>query len=132
MSQAARSLATLSESEVEVEERHVRGRVPRAGRAVQGLIRDLDRAGIDLDSIEVHRPTLDDVFLALTGRSLRDAESTSTDAKGADGPDGGGGASGPEGGGPEGGGQPGQPGDGAPPDRPAGRIGTQASQGALQ
>ena len=28
-----------------------------------------------LDSIEVHRPTLDDVFLTLTGRSLRDAES---------------------------------------------------------
>ena len=27
-----------------------------------------------LDSIEVHRPTLDDVFLTLTGRSLRDAE----------------------------------------------------------
>ena len=42
---------------------------------MQGLIRDLDRSGIDLDSIEVHRPTLDDVFLTLTGRSLRDAES---------------------------------------------------------
>jgi ABC-2 type transport system ATP-binding protein len=37
-------------------------------------LRDLDRAGIDLDAIEVHRPTLDDVFLSLTGRSLRDAE----------------------------------------------------------
>jgi ABC-2 type transport system ATP-binding protein len=49
--------------------------VPRAGRAVQGLIRDLDRSGIDLESIEVRRPTLDDVFLTLTGRSLRDAES---------------------------------------------------------
>ncbi len=46
---------------------HVRGRVPRAGRAVQGLIRDLDRSGIDLESIEVRRPTLDDVFLTLTG-----------------------------------------------------------------
>jgi ABC-2 type transport system ATP-binding protein len=72
---AARKLGTLTEAGgVEVEDRHVRGRVPRAGRAVQGLIRDLDRSGIDLDSIEVHRPTLDDVFLALTGRSLRDAE----------------------------------------------------------
>jgi ABC-2 type transport system ATP-binding protein len=74
--EAARRLATLTESasDVEVEDRHVRGRVARAGRSVQGLIRDLDRAGIDLDSIEVRRPTLDDVFLALTGRSLRDAE----------------------------------------------------------
>ena len=41
---------------------------------VPGLLRDLDRTGIELDSIEVHRPTLDDVFLTLTGRSLRDAE----------------------------------------------------------
>jgi ABC-2 type transport system ATP-binding protein len=75
VAEAARKLRTLTDGgEVEVEDRHVRGRVPRAGRAVQGLIRDLDRSGIDLDSIEVHRPTLDDVFLALTGRSLRDAE----------------------------------------------------------
>ena len=48
---------------VEVDGQHVRGRVPRAGRAVPGLLRDLDRSGIELDSIEVHRPTLDDVFL---------------------------------------------------------------------
>src|SRR3954454_16965059 len=78
VAEAARKLATLTDSasEVEVEDRHVRGRVARAGRSVQGLIRDLDRSGIDLDSIEVHRPTLDDVFLALTGRSLRDAEAS--------------------------------------------------------
>ncbi len=77
VTEAAAKLATLTEgARVEVEDRHVRGRVPRAGRAVQGLIRDLDRSGIDLDSIAVHRPTLDDVFLALTGRSLRDAETT--------------------------------------------------------
>ncbi|UYM07291.1 ATP-binding cassette domain-containing protein [Solicola gregarius] len=59
---------------VEIEEQHVRGRVQRAGRAIPGLLRDLDQGGITLDSIEVHRPTLDDVFLTLTGRSLRDAE----------------------------------------------------------
>jgi len=35
----------------------------------------------------VHRPTLDDVFLALTGRSLRDAEASSEAAAGPDGPD---------------------------------------------
>ena len=77
LGEAANKLASIRDTstEVEVEDRHVRGRVPRAGRAVQGLIRDLDRSGIDLDSIEVHRPTLDDVFLTLTGRSLRDAES---------------------------------------------------------
>jgi len=79
--EAAARLGTMTDvgSRIEVEDRHVRGRVPRAGRSVPGLIRDLDHAGIDLDSIEVHRPTLDDVFLALTGRSLRDAEHQADD-----------------------------------------------------
>ena len=75
VTEAARKLGALSEGEVEVDDRHVRGRVRRAGRSVQGLMRELDRSGIDLDSLEVHRPTLDDVFLTLTGRSLRDADS---------------------------------------------------------
>ncbi len=70
---AATALKAVAES-VEVEDHHVRGRVARAGREVPGLLRDLDRSGITLASIEVHRPTLDDVFLTLTGRSLRDAE----------------------------------------------------------
>jgi len=61
---------------VEVTERHVRGRVERAGRVIPGLLRDLESGGVSLDSIEVHRPTLDDVFLTLTGRSLRDAEAS--------------------------------------------------------
>ncbi|KRB78500.1 ABC transporter [Nocardioides sp. Root190] len=61
-------------SDLTIEGHHVRGRVPRAGRAVPGLLRDLENAGVQLESVEVVRPTLDDVFLTLTGRSLRDAE----------------------------------------------------------
>jgi ABC-2 type transport system ATP-binding protein len=61
------------EATVEVDGRHVRGRIQRGGVAVPGLVRDLDRADIHLTSIEVRRPTLDDVFLTLTGRTLRDA-----------------------------------------------------------
>jgi ABC-2 type transport system ATP-binding protein len=64
---------------VEVDGAHVRGRVQRAGHAVPGLLRELDTREITLEAIEVHRPTLDDVFLTLTGRSLRDAESEPTD-----------------------------------------------------
>ncbi len=70
---AAERLAGIGEA-LEVDGRHVRARVRRAGRAVPGLLRDLGTADVSLDSIEVHRPTLDDVFLSLTGRSLRDAE----------------------------------------------------------
>ncbi|HEY1134060.1 MAG TPA: ATP-binding cassette domain-containing protein [Nocardioides sp.] len=76
---AAERLGAIGEG-LEVSERHVRARVRRAGRAVPGLLRDLDASGVSLDSIEVLRPTLDDVFLTLTGRSLRDAEAdTPTD-----------------------------------------------------
>jgi ABC-2 type transport system ATP-binding protein len=50
----------------------VHGRVQRAGVVIPGLLRDLDQAGITRTSIEVRRPTLDDVFLTVTGRSLRD------------------------------------------------------------
>jgi ABC-2 type transport system ATP-binding protein len=89
VTEAARKLEAIVQDagSVEIEQRHVRGRVPRAGRTIQGLLRDLDRSGIDLDSIEVHRPTLDDVFLNLTGRSLRDAEASHEATSDADDPD---------------------------------------------
>ena len=37
------------------------------------ILRALDRAGLELLTIALSRPTLDDVFLRQTGRSLRDA-----------------------------------------------------------
>jgi ABC-2 type transport system ATP-binding protein len=52
----------------------VRFRVPRGDTALPELLRVLDAAGIPMTSVQVQRPTLDDVFLTLTGRSLRDAE----------------------------------------------------------
>ena len=73
VSAAAEKLGAIAE-QVEVSGSHVSGRVRRAGRAVPALLRDLDAAGVTLESVEVKRPTLDDVFLTLTGRSLRDAE----------------------------------------------------------
>ncbi|GAA1799461.1 ATP-binding cassette domain-containing protein [Actinomadura chokoriensis] len=41
--------------------------------ALMGLVRALDGAGVELASLNLARPTLDDVFLTVTGRSLRDA-----------------------------------------------------------
>ena len=46
--------------------------VPRGASVLPGLLRDLDAKGIGLAAVEVRRPTLDDVFLTVTGRSLRD------------------------------------------------------------
>jgi ABC-2 type transport system ATP-binding protein len=50
----------------------VRFRVPDGAAALPGLLRALDVAGVAPTSVEVRRPSLDDVFLSLTGRSLRD------------------------------------------------------------
>jgi ABC-2 type transport system ATP-binding protein len=47
--------------------------LPDAATALPDLLGGLAREGVGLAGIEVHRPTLDDVFLSLTGRELRDA-----------------------------------------------------------
>ena len=44
-----------------------------AARLVQ-VVRDLDEAGIGIDDIGLRRPTLDDVFLTLTGHAAEDAQ----------------------------------------------------------
>jgi ABC-2 type transport system ATP-binding protein len=46
--------------------------VERGEAALPALLRVLDAAGLTLESINLARPTLDDVFLTLTGRSLRE------------------------------------------------------------
>lgn len=70
---AAAALASLVPgSTADVDELTVSLRVPHAGRELAGLLRALDRDGVALESIEVRRPTLDDVFLTVTGRSLRE------------------------------------------------------------
>ncbi len=40
--------------------------------AIPRILRALNHSGVELDSIELHRPSLDDVFLTKTGRSLRE------------------------------------------------------------
>jgi ABC-2 type transport system ATP-binding protein len=56
----------------------VTGRVADGPRALPELLRAAGRSGIAVITAQVHRPTLDDVFLSLTGRSLREAEPTDT------------------------------------------------------
>jgi ABC-2 type transport system ATP-binding protein len=43
-------------------------------------VRRLDTAGIGIDDISLHRPTLDDVFIALTGHAAA-VEPSSTELK---------------------------------------------------
>jgi ABC-2 type transport system ATP-binding protein len=52
----------------------VRLRVPNAASALPEYLRALETAGVKVATAETARPTLDDVFLNLTGRSLTDDE----------------------------------------------------------
>jgi ABC-2 type transport system ATP-binding protein len=58
--------------EVVVADQTVRLTVEHGDQALMGLLRTLDAAKVELASIHHARPTLDDVFLTLTGRSLRE------------------------------------------------------------
>jgi ABC-2 type transport system ATP-binding protein len=58
--------------ETSVSDGTLRLTVERGEEALPVLLRVLDGAGITMSAISVARPTLDDVFLTLTGRSLRD------------------------------------------------------------
>jgi ABC-2 type transport system ATP-binding protein len=64
--------ALAGADEPTVEGALVRVHVPAGATVLAALLRELDGLGVALASVEVHRPTLDDVFLTLTGRSLRD------------------------------------------------------------
>ena len=46
---------------------------PRATAAIAPVIRALDEPGVEVESVEVETPTLDDVFLAVTGSHLEGA-----------------------------------------------------------
>src|SRR5690606_31219901 len=62
----ARDVA-VSDSRVEVTVREGEALLPE-------FIRRLHDKGVDIATASVRRPTLDDVFLGLTGRSLREAQ----------------------------------------------------------
>ena len=46
--------------------------VDDGGRRIPEIVKLVDEAGVVLESVELHKPTLDDVFLTTTGRNIRD------------------------------------------------------------
>jgi ABC-2 type transport system ATP-binding protein len=59
--------------EASLEDGSLRLCVDRGETAMPQILRLFDHAGIEVGSLSLHRPSLDDVFLQQTGRSLRDA-----------------------------------------------------------
>ena len=66
---AAKALETYK---IETYEDSVRLFVEDGATAIPQILRALDAAGVQLGTVELHRPSLDDVFLTKTGRSLRE------------------------------------------------------------
>jgi ABC-2 type transport system ATP-binding protein len=73
---AARISSAHHDAKVSVVGALVHVEMTGATAAVPGLLADLLAVGAPALSAEVARPTLDDVFLALTGRSLREGGSS--------------------------------------------------------
>jgi ABC-2 type transport system ATP-binding protein len=60
-------------NKLETHEDSVRLYVDEGASAIPLILRALDSAAVPLGTIELHRPSLDDVFLTKTGRSLRES-----------------------------------------------------------
>lgn len=77
---AERSASRLSGASVERTGLEITVRAPYAAEAAAGLVVDLADLGGGIQQLHVSSATLDDVFLDLTGRSLRESPSTSDNA----------------------------------------------------
>src|SRR5579859_1092455 len=81
---AVRALSVYASGDlrVDAERRHVVVPVANGSRLLPDVIRDLDAAGQRLDDLALRRPSLDDVFLTLTGHAAEEppaAPTTTTD-----------------------------------------------------
>ena len=74
---AERALATLravADGEPAVEDSRISISVREAGGVIPEVVRRLDDQRVRIDDIAVRRPTLDDVFLTLTGHHAEEEE----------------------------------------------------------
>jgi ABC-2 type transport system ATP-binding protein len=71
--QAVAALASMSDEPPAVEGELVRVSVRERDGAIMEAVRRLDEAGVGVEDLALRRPTLDDVFLALTGHAAEEA-----------------------------------------------------------
>ena len=77
LNQAAEVLSSYVDETPHVDEASVEISVAitNGGRRLAGIIRDFDEAGIEISEIGIRQPTLDEVFLSLTGQTAESAAS---------------------------------------------------------
>lgn len=88
---ALRALRPFSQSEIQVntEERQLVVPITNGAQQLTAVVRDLDSAQVPLENLALRRPTLDDVFLSLTGHgtttgdlpAIEDTRSTARSAR---------------------------------------------------
>jgi len=71
--QAIAALAAMADERPAVDDGTVRVGVRRRTGAIAEAVRRLDDVDVGIDDIALRRPTLDDVFLALTGHAAEEA-----------------------------------------------------------
>ncbi len=78
---AASALSPYVSGEVNVSHdgRRLRAPVPGVSGLATTVVRALDGAGVLVDDVEVHQPSLDDVFFALTGHPVDDPDQPDAD-----------------------------------------------------
>ena len=69
--------------EVSTDGRLLRSRVSDGARAVPTILAALDARGIAVESVTMHRPSLDDVYLHYTGREFAAEDVAVVDGKAA-------------------------------------------------
>ena len=66
---------------VDAERRYVGATVDGGSGLLAAVVRDFDAAGVEVDELGLHRPTLDDVFLTLTGHAAQSEAEQPADEK---------------------------------------------------
>lgn len=74
VSGAVAALSTVASGEPSVDDLHVSAPVTGGSTVLVSAIRALDAEGIEVSDLVLRRPTLDDVFLALTGHVAEEVE----------------------------------------------------------
>ena len=72
------ALAEMSDERPVLEDRIVRVPVRRRAGAIAEAVRRLDEAGIGIEDLALRRPTLDDVFITLTGHAAEEEPAAET------------------------------------------------------
>ncbi len=65
---------SIGEIQIDTDHRHIIVPVTQGSQILAAVVRDLDAAQISLDDLALRRPTLDDVFLTLTGRAAEETD----------------------------------------------------------